>query len=139
MKRIANLEEYKFTITRSGPDGVGVRQPIATSDGELLKTPLNTVVMNSREPITRATLRQIDKICDIIDTAQASQEKTLLLEDADYKFLRERHDKYGNWSPQDDIRKCILKMGEKLESAEEYDPAKKTGGEKSAEETKKEK
>lgn len=129
MKKIANLEEYKFTVMAPGRDGAMVSRPIVTSDGDLLKTPLNTlssVDSTGRTSITtREILKQIEKICNTIEKAQASKEKILLLEDADYKFLKERHDKYSNWSPQDDIRKCIIKMGEKLDNPEYYDPAKK--------------
>ena len=105
MKKIANLEEYKFVIIRRGNEGTQINQPIITSDGELLKTPLNTAVLGSREIHTREILKQVDKICNTIDMAQTSKEKVLLLEDADYKFLLERHNAYTNWSPQDDIRK----------------------------------
>jgi len=120
MKKIENLEEYKFTVI----DRNGLPQPIVTSDGDLLKTPLNTVVLGRGGVNTIDALRQIDKICNMIDKAMGV-EKTLLLEEADYGFLKKKHAEYTNWSPQDDIRKCIIKMSDKLAKAIDYDPAKK--------------
>lgn len=59
--------------------------------------------------ITVKDLRQIDKICKVIESAQ----DTLELEDADFNYLKDKFLGYSSWNPQ--ARDIVLPLAEKLE------------------------
>ena len=122
MKKISNLEEYKFTVDARDNDGNRIKQNVATSDAELFKMPLTNVIIGGREPVTRDVLKQIDRICDMLDEIQKSKKKDFVLEENDYRFLCNKFNQYPGWNAGDQIRKCILKAGDKLEKAEDYNP-----------------
>jgi len=119
MKKII-LEEYDVNF--KGADNKA--RVVKKTDKQLLKIPFNNFAIGGKQPTTYEFLKKIDALCDKIDKA----DKELLLEDADYKFLKENFEAYTNWNPNEDIRKRIINLGDKILSAEDVpvQPVKET-------------
>lgn len=136
MKKI-KLETYKFIVRRKDKNGQLMPFPVEVTDRELLKTPLENVTLGGKMNI--AELRKIDRVCNIIDgieeiykddgTIETKEhpKDELLLEDADFGYLKKRFNEYLSWLPGE-IRKYVLKAADKLEKPEEVKAEEGGGG-----------
>lgn len=64
---------------------------------------------DTRVRITVKDLRQIDKICKLLETKDDKVE----LEDADFTYLKGKFTEYNSWNPQ--ARNIVLPVADKLE------------------------
>ncbi len=65
---------------------------------------------DTRVIITVRDLRQIDKICKVIEGSEDSIE----LEDADFNYLKSKFDGFTGWNPTQDTRNLIMEVSDKL-------------------------
>ncbi len=65
---------------------------------------------DTRVIITVRDLRQIDKICKVIESSKDSIE----LEDADFSYLKNRFDGFTGWNPTQETRNLIIEVSDKL-------------------------
>lgn len=68
---------------------------------------------DARITITIKDLRQIDKICSVIESSNDAE--FIDLEDADFNYLKNKFDSYNSWNPTS--RKIILDTSSMLDSA----------------------
>jgi hypothetical protein len=84
-------------------------QDLTQDHKEVLKFVLENI--NPNDPslkITIKDLRQIDKICSIIESAQ----DTINLEDSDYEYLKRKFETFNNWNPL--MRKIVIEVANKI-------------------------
>ncbi len=83
---------------------------ISSDQRAALKFTLEEISPNdSRISITIRDLRQIDKICKLIEAEGVSIE----LEDVDFEYLKKKFDSYQSWNPK--ARQIVIEVADKLE------------------------
>ena len=86
---------------------------LTQEDKEILKVPCEQVAPNSI--VTISYLRQIDKICNVIEQSKEDLE----LEDADYHYLKNKFVAFTGWNSSLEARRAILAVSAKLNIVEE--------------------
>ena len=76
---------------------------------EILKTPLEAAGL--RTITTVKDLRMIDKICESIES---STDGVVVLEDADYNYLKQRFTSFETWVPNKQIRSRVIQVADIL-------------------------
>jgi hypothetical protein len=70
------------------------------------------LMLEETTPQTKTTIkdiRQIDKICTVLESPS---DGALMLEDADYSYLKQRISEFPGWRPKS--RKEIIQLSDKL-------------------------
>lgn len=101
-----NKINLKYTIDIETKDNV--------SDTEFLKVPLEIISLNGQKPMTVGELRKIDDLCKKIESAK----DTLVLEAKDFKYIKKAFMEFQNWNPEQQSRKRVLAIAQKLEDLE---------------------
>ena len=94
------------------------------------KINLNTIEVNAilvsqfenKQGDSLSDIRKIDRVCDVLETViveDKEQSKDVLLEDADFTFMEARFNAFVGWNAQ--ARKLIIKIADKIKSAEKVE------------------
>lgn len=92
---------------------------VNSNEMEVLRVPLETVVLGSLVATTVRDIRAIDKILDILDKASIclvdGAAVDVELEDADFTYLKDRYSQFSSWNPGSSvIRKTVSTVADKL-------------------------